>query len=82
MKQRKKKINSTRSERTKDRHKKYLEPDKEVEKMGKEDKKDTVENLAVEAEEAVSTTLRGGYSIENRPVKVRMAGFYLAYKAT
>lgn len=47
--------------------------------MGKEDKKDTVENLAVEA---VSTTLRGGYSIENRPVKVRMAGFYLAYKAT
>lgn len=50
--------------------------------MGKEDKKDTVENLAVEAEEAVSTTLRGGYSIENRPVKVRMAGFYLAYKAT
>lgn len=53
----------------KDRHEKYLEPDKDVEKMGKENKKDTVENLAVEAEEAVLTTLRGGYSSENRPVK-------------
>lgn len=37
--------------------------------MGKEDKKDIVENLVVEVEEVVSTTFRGGYSSENRFVK-------------
>lgn len=49
--------------------KKYQGPDKEVEKMTKGDNKDNVENLADEAEEAVSMALRGGYSNANKPDK-------------
>ncbi|XP_078381429.1 uncharacterized protein LOC144664193 [Oculina patagonica] len=80
-KQMKEKINSTRSERVKDRcRKKYQELDKEVKRMAKRGKKDYVENLAEEAEEAaarqdlktlytISKTLRGGYRSGNRPGK-------------
>ena len=79
--QMKDKINSTRSERVIDRYRrKYQELDKEVKRMAKRDKKDYVENLVEEAEEAagrqdlkmlytLSKTLRGGYSSGNMPVK-------------
>ena len=77
------KINSTKSERIKEQLKlNYSEKDKEVKRRAKEDKKNYVEKLADEAEEAaanqdlktlykITKNLKGGFTNNDMPVKDR-----------
>ena len=77
----KQKINSTRSERIKQQLKEtYSQKDKEVKRSAKEDKKDYIEKLADEAEDAaanqdlktlyrITKNLKGNYANNDMPVK-------------